>query len=271
MLNSSEQTMSLKEGHRTGGTNYQEGGVSAYAANRHGPDGGRFLDPVFTPYLTGIRGDVVDIGCGAGPWTRYAVDHGARRVLAVDYQQGMLTQAQREVARAGITDRVVLARADGASLPAPDSKFSLALSINVGCNLPTTSIAEHNGNVRAVGFEPHFTEMARVLEDGGRAVVTAPTSFGEIFTRGNKPRSEVMHSIEQTLRTIGDSQDAATITANLNTLSDVYRATFAQRGDHLVLVTDENELQSGEKIWRKLPGLTVPNFYHNEEEYLAAA
>lgn len=37
------------------------------------------------------------------------------------------------------------------------------------------------------------------------------------------------------------------------------------------MITDESQLKSGEEIWRKLPGLTVPNFYHNESEYVQAA
>ena len=54
----------------------------------------------------------------------------------------------------------------------------------------------------------------------------------------------------------------------MNKLDEVLRATFAFRDGKLTLIEDENELIEGESIWRKIPGLVVPNYYHSEESYL---
>lgn len=262
--------------HSQSGTEYGAN-VTKYATAKHGPDGAQFLDPVFLPNLDNLIGQhVIDIGCGAGPWSVYAANQGAK-VFGIDYQIGMLKNAKKAVVEADIDGKVVLANADGAALPAADKEFSLALSINVGCNLPNTStvkvdIREKDLNYsKEVGFEPHFQEMARVLKEGGRAIVTAPTSFGKVFTRGTRENKYVLMSIQQALNKIGDSVDVEVIKKSLDRLDDVYRATFAHRGNKWILITNENQLKSGEMIWRKLPGLTVPNFYHNENEYVEAA
>ena len=252
--------------HREGGTDYGTN-AAKYATARHGPDGAQFLNPVFLPHLDNLVDQhVIDIGCGAGPWAVYAANQGAR-VFGIDYQLGMLKNAKKAVIEADVNGKVVLANADGAALPAANNEFSLALSINVGCNLPNTSTV----NSREVGFEPHFIEMARVLKKGGLAVVTAPTSFGEVFTRGDKLELEITNAIQKELDEIGNSQDASVIKSHLDRLDNIYRATFALRDDKWVLITDESQLKSGEMIWRKLPGLTVPNFYHDEKEYSQAA
>jgi len=256
--------------HREGGTDYGANAVK-YATARHGPDGAQFLDPVFLPKLEDLSGqNIIDIGCGAGPWAVYAANHGAK-VFGIDYQMGMLKNAKKAITEADVNDKVVLTNADGAALPAANNEFSLALSINVGCNLPNTFPTPQGETKLPVGFNPHFTEMARVLEKGGRAIVTAPTSFGEVFTRGDKLETEVATAIQKELDEIGNSQDAAVIKSHLDKLDNVYRATFAWRDDKWVLITDESQLKSGETIWRKLPGLTVPNFYHHENEYIQAA
>ncbi len=258
--------------HTEGGTHYGEMGAIDYANAKHGPDGFAFLDPHFTQAIDGLDegASVIDVGCGAGPWSVYAAEAGAGLVVGLDYQRGMLDQAQRAIVEADAVDRVHLVQADGATIPTPDGVFSLALSINVGCNLPITDTVNQSEGQR-VGFEPHFTEMARVLEGGGRAVVTAPTSFGVVFTNGSRSTEMIDTSIQQALDTIGGSQDDKIIKTNLNELNDVYRATFAWRDGKWAVIKDESELVSGERIWRKLPGLTVPNFYHAEAEYIDAA
>jgi hypothetical protein len=38
--------------------------------------------------------------------------------------------------------------------------------------------------------------------------------------------------------------------------------------NRLTLLVNENELQVGEKIWRKLPRVVVPNYYYSREHYL---
>ncbi|KKU87461.1 hypothetical protein A3A64_02725 [Candidatus Gottesmanbacteria bacterium RIFCSPLOWO2_01_FULL_48_11] len=257
-------------GHTQAGTEYGDG-VKAYAVARHGPDGARFLDPYFQRHLQNLEGkSVIDVGTGHAPWGIFAAQHGAKEVHGVDIQMGMANGAVQAVKKEGLANKVKIYRADGASLPYPSGQFDVALSINVGCNLPLTSSVGADGTSRQVGFLPHFTEIARVLKDGGRAIVTAPASFGEVFTTGTRGKRNVLRDIKAALEKIGDSTDPEVIKSNLNTLTDVHRATFARRKRKLVLIKDESQLISGENIWRKLPGLTVPNRYHSEDEYKKA-
>ena len=42
------------------------------------------------------------------------------------------------------------------------------------------------------------------------------------------------------------------------------------KNNRLSLVTKANELKSGQKIWRKLPNIVIPNFFYNEKDFLEA-
>jgi SAM-dependent methyltransferase len=254
------------------GTKYGEEGARLYASVRHGPDG-VFLDPVFLPHITDLHGEVVaDIGTGAGPWSIHAVENGAGRVIAVDYQMAMLKNAAvainlKELSQPGIKDKITVVQADAAYLPIPAESCDKAISINVGCNLPDTQ--EVNG--KTVGFGPHFSEAARILKPDGEFVVTAPINFGTVFTDGSVTQEEIINQIQEKLAEIPDNSDQQSVVDVLKTISQVYRATFAKRGRKWELITDESQLTPGENILRKLPGLVVPNRYHREEDYVAAA
>lgn len=243
-------------GHLQSGTSYTKQDAEAYAASRHGPDGATFLDPYFLKHIDNMNTKVVlDAGCGAAPWAIYAAQKGAR-VSGIDLQAYMIEQAHKAVAQAGVKDKVTLVVGDVADLPYSDYAFDHAMSINVGCNLPQIA--------------PHMEELSRTLKRNGSAIVTGPTSFGVLFTNGQRTDAEVLKDIEAALANIGESTDAQVISNNLNRLSDVNRATFAFRNKKLVLVQDPGMLVAGEPIWRKLPNATVPNFYHDESEYLSA-
>lgn len=247
-------------------TQWETGSAHAYALNKHGPDGALFLDPFFIPYLVDLQGQkLLDAGCGTAPWSIIAAEHGAQ-VFGIDINKDMLDLAKLAVEAAGCNSKIILEKGDVTQLPYQTSFFDRAISLLVGCNLPPTKKVE-GGQV--VGFATHMIEMARVLKKDAIAVVTAPASFGVVFTNGS-PKQQVINHIHQVLEGIKDTGNSAMIVSSLNELKEVYRATFAIREGKIVLVTDEMELQSGEKIWRKLPGLTVPNYYHSESEYLQA-
>jgi len=249
--------------HGISGTYYEKESPLAYATHRHGPDGALFLDPYFIPYLLNLEGQqVLDAGCGTGPWAIYAAENGAE-VFALDLQEKMIELAKEAVKAAGANDKVTLALGDVADLPCTSDFFDRSLSINVGCNLPsTTKVYE-----KMKGLGPHIKEMARVLKDGGIAVVTAPASFGTVFTDGTA-QEKVYEHISKVLGKITLNPSSGEIIDQLNELKEVYRATFAKKNGKLALITDEKQMVPGEEIWRKLPGLTVPNRYHPESEYL---
>lgn len=248
----------------------QEIAYGQYEYKGHGPDGEVFLDPYLESELKDISGHVVlDAGCGAAPWTVAAAKNGAC-VCGIDIQASLLDQALIAIARAGVEKQVELCQGDVANLPYEAQKFDKALSVNVGCNLNRTMQIISENQYAVSGLGAHFREVERVLKDGGQLLVTAPASFGVVFTDGKHSEQEVMDHIQQVLVQIGESQDPEVIVRNLNQLEEVHRATFVHRGNRLVLVTNEKELCIGEPIWRKIPGTAVPNYYHSEEEYLVA-
>jgi SAM-dependent methyltransferase len=237
------------EDHTGEGTSYGEHGIHTYAKMKHGPDGNLFLDPYFIPYLLNLHGEVLlDAGCGAGPWSIFAAKNGAF-VHGIDIQEGMIEKAQKAAVDEQVGSHTDFIVGDVAHLPYPDNFFDKALSINVGCNLPC--------------LKPHFDELSRVLKSGGIAIITAPSSFDVVFTDGKRGSGEVTSSIDLLL-----TNDQESFPNIIQGLDEVYRATFAKRQNTWSLVYDETDLGSGEEIWRKIPMMAVPNYYHSVDEYI---
>lgn len=247
-------------GHTKDGTAYGEEGVKQYSSIKHGPDGALFLDPYFLPFIEDVEDQrILDSGCGAAPWAIYAAMNGAF-VDGVDLQESMINKGREEVIKAGLEDRVTLEIGTVSNLPYPDASFDKAISINVGCNLPSED------NI----LDLHLIELARVLKIKGKAIITAPASFDIIFTSGRQNSQKTLEEAEQALTKI-DINNFSSIIENLSSLNNIYRATFVNSSGKLKFVIDENELEDGQTIWRKLPGMTVPNYYHSEKEYINAA
>lgn len=255
-------------GHTANGTNFGEEGSKQYAIMKHGPDGAVFLDPYFLPFIENLENKVIlDAGCGAAPWAIYAAMHGAM-VYGMDIQERMINHGKEAVEKAGLEKQVILEVADVANLPYKNAFFDKAISINVGCNLPSTRMDENSNHL--VGFGAHFKELARVLKENGKVIITAPDSFEIVFTSGKRELSDVVNDLQETLNEI-NVNDPESIKEDLTLFEDVYRATFFIQDGKLKLVTDINELVDGEKIWRKIPGMVVPNVYHSEKEYIQEA
>lgn len=240
-------------GHTKSGTNYGETGVKQYLSVKHGPDGSQFLDPYFLPFIENVEGlKILDAGCGAAPWAIYAAKNGAF-LDGIDIQEHMITKGREDVLKAGLENRVTLIVGDVNILPYENDHFDKALSINVGCNLPELNI--------------HLTELARTIKKNGRAIITAPASFDKVFTSGNRALPEIMQEIEEAINKI-NPHDPSSIKEHLGSMHDIYRATFIEDDGKLKLVTNENDLKDGQAIWRKLPGMVVPNYYHSEYDYI---
>lgn len=238
-------------GHSKQGTDYSAAGAANYATFKHGKDGALFLDPYFIPFLTDMKNQVVlDAGCGAGPWAIQAAKNGAR-VYGIDIQNAMIERAKNNAAQEGIDTIEFLVGSVG-QLPYAENLFDKALSINVGCNLPQDV------------FAAHFTELFRTLKKGGKVIITAPAKFEVVFADGDQfNKQEIYDAIKNT------GSSAQDIVSSLSVLKPILRATFVVRNNKLKLVEDEKELVEGEAIWRKIPGLVVPNFYHAENSYIS--
>lgn len=238
------------QGISSGESRWGEEQAVAYARARHGPDGAVFLDPYFLSRLTSeeVSGkSIIDIGCGAGPWTALMAKNGAKKVVGLDFSYEMARKALVAVNQEKITGEILVQQADAAEIPHPDDTFDLATSINVGCNLEYLT--------------EHFKEICRILKGGGRAVVTAPCSFGEVFTSDSTDGNIKLKQLLELLSSASSKESIAT-------LDSILRATFTEKGE---LVTDENFLNPGQPIWRRIPGLVVDNFFHHPDEYLEAS
>src|SRR3990167_688462 len=95
---------------------WDEGAAARYAKAKHGPDGARFLDPHLYALMSRDRlegSDFLDLGAGAGPWSQYALEQGARKVTAVDLNEAMLEQARTRLRISGeLPSNVRIVRGD---------------------------------------------------------------------------------------------------------------------------------------------------------------
>jgi ubiquinone/menaquinone biosynthesis C-methylase UbiE len=98
--------------------------------------------------------DVLDVGCGDGPYVLAAADAGAR-AAGVDVSAVAVARARERATTAG--HAVDLRVADARRLPFPDAMFDVVLAVTVLCFVQDPQ--------RAV------TEMARVLRPGGVVVL----------------------------------------------------------------------------------------------------
>lgn len=242
--------------HNSKGTEYGEKGVAAYAASNHGPDGSLFLDPYFKKHLENSENlKILDAGCGAAPWSIYAALHGSE-VYAIDLQEKMIEAGKKAISEAKLEKKIKITQGDVAQLPYKKNFFDKAISICVGCNLPVKT------------FDSHFLELQRTLKKEGVAIIAAPNSLDVVFSTGLKEESDLLNEIETSLSKLPDNPNSEIIRETLIQFEDVLSATFYLKNGRLALLKDEKELQSGDKIWRKLPKLVVPNHYHSKEDYL---
>ncbi len=229
-----------------------------YSESNHGSDGALFLDKYFKPAIENLDGKtVLDIGCGAAPWSIYAAKQGGQ-VCGIDIQPEMIEAAKQKVKAAGVLDKVAVSVGDASALTFEDNFFDREISICVGCNLPEGI------------YEASFKEIARTLKKDGIAVVGAPNSLDTVFTDGSSTEEKVHSHITRVLDTLPNNPSQENITEKLSELAEILSATFYVKNERLALVTDVRDLKEGEKIWRKLPKPIVPNRYHSLESYFAA-
>lgn len=238
-------------------------GAKAYAENRHGPDGAILLDPFFMGHITdkvpGMK--VIDIGTGAGPWAIRAAHLGARAVTGFDSSLPMLDQANQAIAQQSEEVARLLDVQFGTvrELPIEEGSFDVALSLNVGCALPSfQSDDRENGGT----LSEHFAELNRVLIPGGFGIVTAPTSLGMIYTASGDEET-IITELEERVR-LAESDDD--LRRTVGALDNVLRATVLRRRGEFQ-IAQPSDLSRGVKISRKIPGLVVPNFAHTTIEY----
>ena len=154
-------------------------------------------------------------------------------------------------------------------IPYDDNLFDKAISVNIGAALPSTMHIVLNNEFLMEGLGVHCHELARVLKEGGEATIVAPGSYGVLFTDGSENEATIARHIKKVLSSLEENTPDE-ITQKLESLTQVNRATFAVRNGALTLVTDENDLTLGERVWRKEGDKVYPGYFHSVEEYLVA-
>ena len=243
-----------------------------YRRSRHGPDGKLFLDPFITAFLVQSKGQgpMLDVGTGAAAVPIEAVkDHGVELVHGIDNSSAMITMAEKSITEAGLQERIIVRLADARSLPYGSSEFRRVASVNVACNLDPETLAAH------------LREMARIVTPDGQILFAVPINLMNIFSNGDtgvlrKRLISSLAAIKKESAIAGDiSQES--IQNHLGGMEELHRGTFIVRSGHLQLVAhNSGKIQSlataqdvaeGTLIWRKLPGLVVPNIYHAQSIY----
>jgi ubiquinone/menaquinone biosynthesis C-methylase UbiE len=102
-------------------------------------------------YLPGLRGDVLDVGCGQSPY-RFLLNRKMTRYVGIDIMDAEKFDY--------INPEIV--PFDGEEIPFPDASFDAAIC---------TEVLEHVAH-----FQELVDEIYRVMKDGGTAIITVPWS-----------------------------------------------------------------------------------------------
>ena len=257
--------MSVPEGPRDVAGFVTAAGAEAYAKVRHGIDGAALLDPIFQDYMREYcpGKEPIDIGSGAAPWAIYAVrECGAAAVSGYDNSPQMRDQARQALAETGMTAKITIEDGTAKHLPVESGVFAVALSLNLGCALPSHEEDNEQGGGT---LTDHFSEMERVLKPGGVAIVTAPVSLKIPFTTYGDERAKLVAFDEA----LTEAEDTQGVRQAVGSNGDVLRVTIIEDGGTFRVAKPE-EVWIGRKVLRKIPGLVVPNFAHDEAEYESA-
>jgi ubiquinone/menaquinone biosynthesis C-methylase UbiE len=107
--------------------------------------------------IAGCR--VLDIGCGLGAVDELLVTrHGARSVLGVDVDPGLLATMAQRIARAGLAGKITALRVAAGPLPLVDGSFDVVFSKDAIVQIPDKAAV--------------FADAYRVLCSGGRLIAS---------------------------------------------------------------------------------------------------
>lgn len=107
--------------------------------------------------IAGCR--VLDIGCGLGAVDELLITrHGAREVLGVDVDPGLLATMAQRIERAGLRSRVTSLCVKPGPLPLADGSFDVVFSKDAIVQIPDKAAV--------------FADAYRVLRPGGRLIVS---------------------------------------------------------------------------------------------------
>jgi ubiquinone/menaquinone biosynthesis C-methylase UbiE len=141
-----------------------------YDAMDHAEVNARFVADFLAAHGPCRGGTVLDVGTGPAriPIALCRADASAR-VLAIDLAGQMLALAQRNLAEAGLADRIALQRADAKAMPYPGGRFEAVVSNSIVHHIPDPA--------------PVLAGLVRSLAPGGTLFVrdlARPDHLGEL-------------------------------------------------------------------------------------------
>ena len=236
---------------------YEEIAIQKYKFSESYPYISRFLIPYLFPELENVKNQkILDAGCGVGLWAIYAAQNGAK-VTGIDIQPGMIALAKKNIKDSDLTIDYKIG--DASNLQEKENYFDKTLSINVACNLDKKS------------FENHFKELARVTKEHGTIIVIAPISHNVIFSDDSINtkilKKKIFSSLKQAQKYNIKTSEIPKI---LNTFKGIHSATFSLKNGKLHLVTKFDTLIDGQRIWRKLTDISIPNRFYSKKAYFNA-
>ena len=215
-----------------------------------------FFFPAITEYLKSkAKGKrILDIGCGPGKWSCYAVECGAKSVDGFDIQEDMVKLAKQATAQYGSS--VSICAGDVMKMPYDDNTFEIAMSLYV---IPA---------LRQEAYVRHFEELYRLLIPGGKAVVVnfAKSAFDTMFLTCGANQDAVAKKVQDRLLSLSSAPTEKEINDAFEGVYEVLLATFAVNKDgRLFKITDVNHLFNGQVVWVKNQAMVFPDHYYDEQ------
>ena len=129
-----------------------------YDAMDHAAVNGRFVADFLEAHGPCRGGAVLDVGTGPAriPIALAMADERAN-VLGIDLARHMLNRARRNVAEAGLSERIKLELVDAKGVPYPDGQFEAVISNSIVHHIPDPT--------------PALAEMVRLVAPGGSLFV----------------------------------------------------------------------------------------------------
>ena len=127
----------------------------------------------------------LDVGCGNGRHTELLANH-ADRAVGLDVSSGLLASARERMADRGWTGALV--RGDAAALPFAADTFDVGIYVATLHHLPSRAARRRS-----------LDELARVLDDDGRALVSAWSTAHDRFEAGADAETGFDTTVDWTL------------------------------------------------------------------------
>jgi ubiquinone/menaquinone biosynthesis C-methylase UbiE len=142
--------------------------------------------PEVEAFLDGIDGERgVDVGCGNGRHTELLAAH-VDTAVGLDVSGGLLASARERMAERGWTGALV--QGDAAALPFAPDTFDVGIYVATLHHLPSREARRRS-----------LDELARVLRDGGRALVSAWSTAHDRFDASADAESGFDTTVDWTL------------------------------------------------------------------------